>query len=63
MSDEREKLDVGSPEDGAEKVEDADFEGHRLDVGRVDEGQVDVGRVDSGQVDVGRVDSGQVDVG
>ncbi len=62
MSDERERVDVGEAED-AEKVEDADFEGHRMDVGRVDEGQVDVGRVDTGQVDVGRVDTGQVDVG
>ena len=59
MSDERERVDTGE----TEKVEDADFEGHRMDVGRVDEGQVDVGRVDEGQVDVGRVDEGQVDVG
>ena len=59
MSDDRERVDVSE----AEKVEDADFEGHRMDLGRVDEGQVDVGRVDDGQVDVGRVDEGQVDVG
>jgi hypothetical protein len=59
MSDDRERVDGGE----AEKVEDADFEGHRMDVGRVDEGQVDVGRVDEGQVDVGRVDEGQIDVG
>lgn len=59
MSDDRERVDVGE----AEKVEDADFEGHRLDLGRVDDGQVDVGRVDDGQVDVGRVDDGKVDVG
>ena len=59
MSDERERVETGE----TEKVEDADFEGHRMDLGRVDEGQVDVGRVDEGQVDVGRVDEGQVDVG
>jgi len=51
MSDERERVDVGE----AEKVEDADFEGHRLDVGRMDDdGKVDVGRMDDdGKVDVG----------
>jgi hypothetical protein len=59
MSDERERVDTGE----AEKVEDADFEGHRMDVGRVDEGQVDVGKLDDGQVDVGRLDDGKVDVG
>ena len=62
MSDERERVDVG----GAEKVEDADFEGHRLDVGRMgDDGKVDVGRMDDdGKVDVGRMDDdGKVDVG
>ena len=59
MSDDRERVDVE-----AEKVEDADFEGHRLDLGRMDDdGQVDVGRVDEGQVDVGRMDDGKVDVG
>ena len=48
------------------KVEDADFEGHRLDVGRMDDdGKVDVGRMDDdGKVDVGRMDDdGKVDVG
>jgi hypothetical protein len=59
MSDERERVDVGE----AEKVEDADFEGHRLDLGRMDDGQVDVGRLDDGKVDVGRLDDGKVDVG
>jgi hypothetical protein len=59
MSDERERVDTGE----TEKVEDADFEGHRMDVGRVDEGQVDVGKLDDGKVDVGRVDDGKVDVG
>ena len=60
MSDDRERVDVGE----AEKVEDADFEGHRLDVGRMDDdGKVDVGRVDEGQIDVGRMDDGKVDVG
>jgi hypothetical protein len=59
MSDERERVDTGE----TEKVEDADFEGHRMDVGRVDEGQVDVGKLDDGQVDVGKLDDGQVDVG
>jgi hypothetical protein len=49
MSDDREKVDVGE----VEKVEDADFEGHRLDVGRMDDGKVDVGRMDDGKVDVG----------
>ena len=50
MSDERERVETGE----TEKVEDADFEGHRMDLGRgVDEGQVDVGKLDDGQVDVG----------
>lgn len=62
MSDERDKVDL---EDTgvAEKVEDADFEGHRLDLGRLDEGKVDVGRLDEGKVDVGRVDDASIDVG
>jgi hypothetical protein len=59
MSDERERVETGE----TEKVEDADFEGHRMDLGRVDEGQVDVGKLDEGQVDVGKLDEGQVDVG
>ena len=61
MSDERERVDVGE----AEKVEDADFEGHRLDVGWMDDDKVDVGRLDDdGKVDVGRMDDdGKVDVG
>ena len=59
MSDERERVDVGE----AEKVEDADFEGHRLDVDRMDDDKVDVGRMDDGKVDVGRMDDGKVDVG
>jgi hypothetical protein len=59
MSDERERVETGE----TEKVEDADFEGHRMDLGRVDEGQVDVGKLDDGQVDVGKLDDGQVDVG
>ena len=58
MSDERERVDTGE----AEKVEDADFEGHRMDLGRVDDGN-DVDRVDEGQIDVGRVDDAQIDVG
>jgi hypothetical protein len=61
MSDEREKVDLEDT-GAAEKVEDADFEGHRLDVGRLDEGKVDVGRLDEGKVDVGRVDA-SIDVG
>ena len=59
MSDDRETVDVGE----VEKVEDADFEGHRLDVGRMDDGKVDVGRMDDGKVDVGRMADGKVDVG
>jgi hypothetical protein len=59
MSDEREKIEVEDAERVADRVDDEDFEGHRMDVGRLDdEGQVDVGRVDDGQVDVGRVDQG-----
>ena len=49
MSDERERVDTGE----TEKVEDADFEGHRLDVDRLDDDKVDVGRMDDGKVDVG----------
>ena len=59
MSDERERVDTGE----TEKVEDADFEGHRMDLGRVDEGQVDVGKLDDDQIDVGKLDDDQIDVG
>lgn len=64
MSDEREKIEVEDPDRVADKLDD-DFEGHRLDVGRLDEGgQVDVGRVDVGRLDDdGRVDVGRVDQG
>jgi len=50
MSDEREKMDS----EEAEKVDDSDFEGHRMDAERVDEvGTVDIDRVDAeGTVDV-----------
>ena len=50
MSDEREKLDS----EEAEKVDDHDFEGHRMDAERVDDaGTVDIDRVDAeGTVDV-----------
>jgi len=59
MSDECFWIDTAA----TEKVEDADFEGHRLDVGRLDDDKVDVGRMDDGKVDVGRMDDGKVDVG
>jgi hypothetical protein len=63
MSDEREKIEVEDAERVADKLDD-DFEGHRMDVGRLDdEGQVDVGRVDVGRVDEGQVDVGRVDQG
>ena len=53
MSDEREKADLPEPE----RVDEEDFEGHRLDAGRVDEGSVvDVGRADDETIDVGRDD-------
>ena len=59
MSDEREKIEVADAEDVAAKLDEDDFEGHRMDLERVDEGTVDVGRVDEGGiVDVGRVDEG-----
>ena len=62
MSDEREKLES----EEAEKVDDHDFEGHRMvEVERAgDPGTVDVDRVgDPGTVDVDRVgDPGTVDV-
>ena len=59
MSDDREKVDVGGE---VEKVEDADFEGHRLEVGRMDD-TIDVGRLDDDTIDVGRLDDDTVDVG
>ena len=62
MSDEREKLEI-EDEQVAEKVEDADFEGHQLQVEAADLGAADVGSVDVGSVDVGAADVGSVDVG
>jgi hypothetical protein len=62
MSDEREKMEI-EDEQVPEKVEDADFEGHQLQVEAADLGAADVGSVDVGSVDVGAADVGSVDVG
>ena len=54
MSDEREKIEVEGAEDEPSRVDDEDFEGHRMDVGAWTSVRVDVGAVDVGAVDVGR---------
>jgi hypothetical protein len=62
MSDEREKLEI-EDEQVADKVEDADFEGHQLQVEAADLGAADVGSADVGSADVGAADVGSADVG
>lgn len=62
MSDEREKLEI-EDEQVADKVEDADFEGHQLQVEAADLGASDVGSADVGSADVGASDVGSADVG
>jgi hypothetical protein len=62
MSDEREKLEL-EDEQVADKVEDADFEGHQLQVEAADLGAADVGSADVGSADVGAADVGSADVG
>jgi hypothetical protein len=53
MSDEREKVDVeGATEGVADKVDDEDFEGHKLEVEAVDVDSPDVEKVDADTVDV-----------
>ena len=60
MSDEREKLEIEN-EQVADKVEDADFEGHQLQVEASDLGTVDVGS-DAGSLEIGSIDVGNAEV-
>ena len=62
MSDEREKVEI-EDEQVADKVEDADFEGHQLQVEAADLGAADVGSADVGSADVGAADVGSAGVG
>ena len=57
MSDEREKLEV-EDEQVADKVEDADFEGHQLQVEATELGQIDDGNIEVGNIDVDNIDVG-----
>ena len=52
MSDEREKVDTDGVEAVADKVDDEDFEGHKMEIDAVDVDAPDVGKVDTDQVDV-----------
>jgi hypothetical protein len=63
VSDERDRAEVEDVERAEDGRAEDDFEGHRMELGRNEDGQIEVGRNEDGQIEVGRNEDGQIEVG